>query len=52
MFPVIMRAAPGFAFDVLGSGRINNTTGLSRLLDGRKEMMCGMEADQLQKDLQ
>lgn len=51
MFPVIMRAAPGFAFDVLGSGRINNTTGLSRLFDGRKEMMCAMEADQLQKDL-
>lgn len=49
-FPAVMCAAPGFAFDVLGSGRINNATDLSRLLGGRKERMQGMEADQLQEE--
>lgn len=44
-FPAVM-----FPFVILGSGRINNATDLSRLLGSRKERMRGMEADQLQKE--
>lgn len=37
----VMCVASGFAFDILGSGRIKNATGLSRLLGGRKEENTG-----------
>lgn len=49
-FLAVMCAAPGFAFDMLGSGRINNTTNLSWLLGGRRERMRGTETDLLQKE--
>lgn len=37
----VMCAAPGFAFDILGSGEINIATDLSSLLGGGKKMRVG-----------
>lgn len=39
--PTVLCAAPGFAFDLLGSGRINDAADLSKLLGGREDTEDG-----------